>query len=53
VYGMDKNKILEYLESMINNEPDKDWEDYDRGVYDAEQDTVNTLIRAIKEGKFD
>ena len=49
---MDKNKILEYLESMVNNELDDNWDDYDKGVYDGEQDTINVLIRSIKEGKF-
>jgi len=50
---MDKEKILKYLESMVNNDPDDNWDDYDKGVYDGEQDTINVLIRCIKNGEFD
>lgn len=50
---MDKKKILEYLESMVNDEPEKGWSDYDQGMYEGEQFTINGIIQAIKEGRFD
>jgi hypothetical protein len=28
-------------------------EDYDQGMYQGEQDTINVLIRSTREGKFD
>jgi hypothetical protein len=50
---MDKEKLLQFLYSMVKDDSTKDWEDYDKGFYDGEQDTINSLIILINNGEYD